>query len=99
MKRGIHVLAFAVVLSWAASAHALVLTDDFPDPLGGFYSRWLGANSNMGSYYLSTGDANPDQRGNNPDGLWISGNQTVGGGVGGPVLTILFDAPFASTLT
>jgi hypothetical protein len=99
MKRIVHVSVLALVLAWGASAEAVILTEDFADPLGGFYSRWLGDNSNMGSYYYSAGShADLNYRGNNWDGLWISGNQVLAGGVEGPVLTIVFDPLFAPTL-
>lgn len=99
MKRLIRVSALALVVAWAGSAEAVILNETFENPLGGFYSRWLGDNSNMGSYYLSAGNPNLNERGNNPGGLWISGNQVPGGGVDGQVLTIVFEQPFASTLT
>jgi hypothetical protein len=88
-----------LVIAWARPAEAVILTETFESPLGGFYSRWLGDNSNMGSYYLSAGNPDPNERGNNPDGLWISGHQVPGGGVGEQVLTIVFEEPFASTLS
>ena len=100
MKRATLLLAvLGLSLFGMTQATAAILTEDFPDPLGGFYSRWLGANSNMGSYYLSGGDCNLDSRGNNPEGLWISNNQTCGGGVAGGTLTIDFNPAFAATLT
>jgi hypothetical protein len=92
-------LTAAIVTMMVAPARATTFTETFPDPLGGFYSRWLGANSNIGSYYLSMGDPDPNYRGNNPEGLWISGNQIVGGGVSGPLVTINFNPSFGSTLT
>jgi hypothetical protein len=94
-------LSLALVLGLAAPVDAatITLTETFPDPLGGFYSRWLGDNSNIGSVYFSQGNCDPDHRGNNPGGLWISGNQVCGGGVSGPNVTITFDPSFGATLT
>jgi hypothetical protein len=93
--------AFVALSSASAlSAQAATITETFPDPLGGFYDRWLGDNSNIGSYYLSSGDnCDVDYRGNNPEGLWISGNQVCGGGVFGTLVTIAFDPSFGATLT
>ncbi len=88
------------LLTVATALPAFALTETFPDPLGGFYTRWLGANSNMGSYYLSSGySMDLNFRGNNPEGLWISGNQTFGGGVTGDTVTINLSASLGSTLT
>ena len=81
------------------SASGAPLTETFPNPLGAFYSGWLGSNTNMGSVYLSDGDPDINYRGNNPQGLWISGNQTVGGGTAGSILTINFNPSFGATLT
>jgi hypothetical protein len=93
-------LALLAVLLSPIAANADLLTETFDDPLGSFYSDWLGSNSNMGSYYLSNGSSSDlDYRGNNPEGLWISDNQTFGGGVSGPLVEIVFDSAFGSLLT
>jgi hypothetical protein len=90
----------AVLLSPMAANADVILEETFDDPLGSFYTDWLGTNSNIGSYYLSSGqNCDPDHRGNNPEGLWISGNQSCGGGVTGSLVEIIFDSAFGSSLT
>ena len=61
--------------------------EDFPDPLGGYYSRWRGQNTNLNSYDICDGDPNPDNRGNNPCGMWI-----CDGSLGTPDCDILFSS-------
>jgi len=73
--------------------------ETFPDPLGGYQSRWLYQNSNINSYYHSTGDCNIDQRGNNPCGLWFTDCQECGCGVGGDTVNIVFSNGFGDTIT
>jgi hypothetical protein len=48
--------------------------EDFPDPLGGWTSRWFYTNTNAESYYVASGDpsCDPDHRGNQLEGIWIS---------------------------
>lgn len=96
MKRTILVAAMTAAIVVPAAAQ---LTETFPDPLGSYWGRWLYQNSNIGSYYYATGDPDPNQRGNNPDGLWIVDTQVLGGGVGGPTLDIVFNPAFGATLT
>jgi hypothetical protein len=74
-------------------------SETFPDPLGSYWTRWLYQNSNIGSYYYALGNPDPDERGNNPDGLWIVDTQVLGGGVGGPVVDIVFNPGFGATLS
>jgi hypothetical protein len=88
-------------LACAAPASAQ-LTETFPDALGGWTSRWLYQNSNMGNYYVISGNGcNEDDRGNNPQGLWLVDDQTCnnGGAIGGPLLTVKFDPGFGATLS
>jgi hypothetical protein len=101
MSKFIFLAALVLVILAPMGASAATLTETFPDPLGGFYSRWLGANSNMGSVYLNEGfSCDQNFRGNNPVGLWIDSGGTSCGGTGGtPVLTINFNPTFAQTLT
>jgi hypothetical protein len=99
--RKLKAILFLATLAVAAlPVYATTYTETFPDPLGGFYSRWLGMNTNIGSYYLSEGSsADLNYRGNDPTGIWISGNQVYGGGVDGTLLTINFNPSFGSDLT
>jgi hypothetical protein len=79
-----------------AQAH---LTETFPDPLGSWTTNWLYLNSDMENYYVAAGDPNIDNRGNNPEGLWIAEPQGVGSGNFGPVLQIDFDPSFGAQIT
>src|SRR5688500_13396258 len=79
---------------------AAQLTETFPDPLGGYESRWLFLNSNLGSYYIASGDnPDPNYRGNNPEGIWAADTQAFGSGVGGPTMDIVFAPAFGATIT
>jgi hypothetical protein len=69
MSKLIPVLTFLVI--FASNAFAADYFEDFPDPLGGYYSRWLGQNTNLTSYYICDGNPDIDFRGNNPCGMWI----------------------------
>jgi hypothetical protein len=62
----------AFLLLTAGHAFADVLCEDFPDPLGGWKTRWLGTNSDMCNYYVCWGGSGEDERGNNPCGIWVS---------------------------
>ena len=75
------------------------LEEGFPDPLGGWNDRWLYQNSNLENFYVAAGNCDPDNRGNNPEGLWIAEPQGCGSGVGGPVMEWIFDPGFAATLS
>ncbi|MHC4826430.1 MAG: hypothetical protein ACYTEY_07730, partial [Planctomycetota bacterium] len=75
------------------------LEEGFPNPLGGWNGRWLYQNSNLENYYVADGDCDPDNRGNNPTGLWIAEPQGCGSGVGGPVMEWVFDPAFAAALS
>ncbi|MHC4478945.1 MAG: hypothetical protein ACYTEL_25235 [Planctomycetota bacterium] len=47
--------------------------EDFPDPLGGWTSRWFYTNTNAESIYVANGySCDPDYRGNQLEGIWIS---------------------------
>jgi len=59
--------------------NVITYLEDFPDPLGGYQSRWLYLNTNTESYYYAGGDCDADNRGNQPDGIWISDDQGCGG--------------------
>jgi hypothetical protein len=93
------ILAIALLGCVAAGAYA-DLTETFPDPLGGWNTRWLYQNSNLENYYVASGsDANPDNRGNNPQGLWMADSQGFNSGVGGATSNIVFNNSFGSTIT
>lgn len=97
MKR---LLCLAIILGLTAPAVADVLEETFPDPLGGWNSRWLYLNSDMENYYIAAAsNSDPDYRGNNPVGLWIAEPQGYGSGVGGPIVSIDFDPGFGALIT
>jgi len=98
MKTIIRLSIAACALSMGATSMAQLYTEDFPDPLGGYWSRWLYLNSNINSYYHATGNPDPNFRGNNPDGLWIADTQGLGSGVGGPSSVINFNPAFGASL-
>ncbi len=87
------VLALAT-LSGASAANAITLSEDFEAvPFGLWESGWFGTQSNAQNYYVVNNGASIDNRGNNPDGLWVAD-----GGASTPV-TILFNPSFAASLS
>lgn len=77
---------FCLVLGFSSQAMAEVFVEDFADPLSGWTSDWLYLNSNLENYYVSSGDVcDPDYRGNNPSGLWLSDDRGCG--------TLVFASP------
>ena len=46
--------------------------EDFADPLGRWTEDWFYLNTNAENFYVADGNCNPNNRGNNPQGLWIS---------------------------
>ena len=93
--------ASVLAILLTAPAWADSVSETFPDPLGSYWGRWLYQNSNIGSYYYAAGDPNPDQRGNNPAGLWAVDTQALNdpGNIGGPIMTIVFNDAYAAQLT
>lgn len=61
-----------------AMAQETVLTETFPDPLSSWQSGWFYQNSNAENFYVAQGNCNPDDRGNQPEGLWISDDRGCG---------------------
>jgi len=53
-------------------------TEDFSDPLGDWLNGWFYLNSNAENYYVASGTCDPNDRGNQPEGLWISDNRGCG---------------------
>ena len=76
------------------SAHAATLTEDFEAPFPAWESDWFGTLSDAANYYCA-GASGCNDRGNNPDGLWLLG---VGGAASGPI-TVTFNADFGASLT
>lgn len=92
MKK-IAALIAALVLSQQASASVLI--EDFSD-LPGWESNWFGEHSNAKNYYQVKNVAPASYRGNNPDGLWLDDNDSVGLD---HELSIVFDSTMASSLS
>ena len=84
---------------WGGEFQVCLLEETFPDPLGGWNSRWLYLNSNLESYYVAQGNCDIDFRGNNPTGLWIADTQGCGTGTGGPTSEIIFDPGFGAGIS
>lgn len=94
--RSIIVKATMLAVVVGASGLASAYTETFPDPLGGWKTRWLGVNSDLNNYYVVGGNGgNEDDRGNNPEGLWLSDGN---GNNGGPIATININPAFGATL-
>ncbi|MES2897211.1 MAG: PEPxxWA-CTERM sorting domain-containing protein [Pseudomonadota bacterium] len=88
-RLGFAAAASVLALSVSAPAMATTLIEDFEAPFPAWESGWLATNSNLQNYYGVGGD-----RGNNPDGLWISDG--LGNGTDS---VISFDAAFGATLS
>jgi len=86
------VLVVVLVLI-ALPAAAGVLTEDFNAPFPAWESGWFGVNSNAVNYYVTQGDPHSN-RGNNPDGLWITDGTYHSGD-----MIISFLPAFGATLT
>jgi hypothetical protein len=72
-------LGLLIVLSvFSNPLMAAVFTEDFSDPLGDWTTDWLYLNSNMENYYVAAGTCDPNTRGNNPSGLWVSDDRGCG---------------------
>ena len=53
--------------------------ENFSDPLGDWQTRWFYLNTNAENYYTASGsNCDPDYRGNQPEGLWISDDRGCG---------------------
>jgi hypothetical protein len=53
--------------------------ETFSDPLGDWLSRWFYINTNAENWYTSSGsNCDPNHRGNQPDGLWITDDRGCG---------------------
>lgn len=90
------VVASLACLFLASNADAVLLIEDFEAPFVDWESNWLGLNSNLENYYVSAGNPDLTNRGNNPDGLWMS---DADGNLGtDPVVDIVFDPGFGSSL-
>jgi hypothetical protein len=89
----------AVGLGMAAGTAQAQLTETWDDPFGDWTGRWVYMNTNMENYYVAAGNGDINNRGNNPEGLWIASPQGVGNGDFDNSLEILIDAGFGATIT
>ena len=83
----------------AGVAQAQILLETWDDPFGDWTTRWAYVNTDMENYYVAAGDPNINNRGNNPEGLWIASPQGVGNGDFDSHLEIHFDPTFGATIT
>ena len=92
-------LVFALTLSIFASnqAMAIVYTEDFSNPLSDWVSGWLYTGSNLQNYYVATGTCDDNNRGNQPDGLWVSDDKACGSLNSVSPVTINLDANLGDT--
>ena len=79
-----------------SAANAAVLTENFDDPFTDWRSGFMGVHTNLESYYVESGDPNQLDRGNNPNGIWIADGDGIASDTS---VSILFDAPFGSTIS
>jgi hypothetical protein len=83
-----------------SSAFAQVTyVENFDNPLGDWTSRWLYQNTNLENYYVAGGTCDPNYRGNEPNGLWISDNRGCGTLVAVNPVRINFLNNFGDTAT
>ena len=71
--------------------------ETFDDPLGDWQSGWFYQNSNAQSYYVSTGNCDPNYRGNEDFGIWITDDRDCGSFVQQDPIRINFTNNFADT--
>lgn len=85
-------IALSCLSSMSANA-SVVLSENFEDAFPAWKSNWFGANSNATNVYCNTtGTCN--NRGNNPDGLWIATTTQSSGFV-----DVVFNTTFGASLS
>jgi hypothetical protein len=89
----LRLLSALLMLAAAGSAQAVTFTEDFEGEFPAWESGWFGVNSDANNFYCG-GVGNCNDRGNNPDGLWLAGT----GGFSAPILVSFADG-FASSIT
>jgi len=76
VKRFLYTIVFllgAMFFSLSSPVFAQVTyVENFDDPLGGWTTRWFYQNTNAENYYVAQGTCDPNYRGNEPNGIWIS---------------------------
>jgi len=66
------------VFSQSVGPNQVTHIEDFADPLGDWLNDWFYLNTNAENYYTATGTCDPNYRGNQPEGLWISDDRGCG---------------------
>jgi hypothetical protein len=94
MKLNRTLIASLLALTAVAQVNAAVFSEDFEAAFPAWESNWFGTQSTARNYYCY-GALNCSDRGNNPDGLWIS---DVSGGTSSPV-EVVFNNSFGASLT
>jgi hypothetical protein len=80
----------------AGPASPSSLVEDFEADFPAWESGWLGTNSNLANVYAGPSGGTSSDRGNNPDGLWLSDGD---GESSDSVVDIAFDPIFGASLT
>jgi len=56
----------------------ITYVEDFPDSISIWTKRWFYKNTNAENYYVARGNCDPNNRGNESNGLWISDDRGCG---------------------
>jgi len=95
MKTTIAGMVCVTVFAGMAQAQYLETWDD---PFGDWVNRWAYQNTDMENYYVASGNPDQNNRGNNPQGLWIASPQGTGNGDFDEHLEIHFDPAFGAQI-
>jgi hypothetical protein len=71
-------LVMTLFLILPNTIYAETYTETFPDPLSQWLSGWFYTNTNAENLYTASGTCDPDYRGNQPEGIWISDDRGCG---------------------
>ena len=78
-KAAVIILSICLMIFLMSSpAFSLTYIEDFADPLGDWTTDWFYLNSNAENYYVANGNCDPNNRGNEPNGIWISDDRGCG---------------------
>lgn len=100
-KTYILIIITCLTILISSPAFSTTYVEDFADPLGNWTSDWLYLNTNLENYYVANNysDCDPNYRGNQPYGIWISENRGCGNAVDQSPVTINFLNHFGDTAT
>ena len=87
-------ISTALIAGFVGSAQAATFTEDFEGSFPAWESNWFGTQSTGRNVYCG-GALGCSNRGNNPDGLWIT---DINGGSSSPV-NVTFNSVFGASLT